>query len=348
MMTQAKQSLRDSRVMSEPEMYNRIADEIRVANTRYDVIVLDTFPRLRSINEAVIMGNFSWTLTHSRQRLIQAKNARYVKGEPCTPSDLARRYLDVKFPDVLRCRTSQYQAYQVHRSHPLYARPCLLEQGVYVDIASAYWSILKAIGWNCEYKPVHGGNTGFLGVGDSMRDFPFAGDKIARNCLVSLGIGRGMRMYSDGKFTVKKIGNVHRNLGLWCCVQDILNSVAYEMVALADARYVHTDGYLLPFEQLDTAMSILEAWGLPSRIKRIGRAKVYGTGSYAIGGYSTKRPLYNPVEMRSIRPAEDVDWLKAQFSVHAKRVLKQPDNAPTLSTDDITRWLFNQELDDNE
>lgn len=342
-------SYRDTRVMSQDAMYHAIYERVAEANERNEHIVLERFPLASMIDEPIIMGSFSWTLTVSRQRLINAKHACYVLGLPCTPADLARHYLAVKFPrvdkngkqskrSVLRCRAEQYQAFKRGIAHPLYADPCRLDMAAYVDIQSAYWSILKVVGWNVEYMPPTPTKNGLLGVGASMLDFPFAGNKLARNCLVSVGIGKGMRIYHKGKFTVKNIGNPYQNRGLWHLEQDVLNSIAWECVQ-AGAVYVNTDGYIFPHERLEEGLQIIQSWGLPYRIKHVGAARVFGTGAYDIGSHVHKSKALSRYRFSSMRPSYDAAWLKRKFSFFAAR-LNEPELPDALSPEAIANFIL--------
>lgn len=313
-------NFRNRLVMSPDAMYELIASEVQDAHHRYEHVVLEQFPSIHSFDCPIIMGSFGWTIPKTRQRLIHTKHALYIEGLVCTPADLARHYLSIKYPDMLRCRTSQYKAFSQRRYYPLYAKPCLLDCAAYIDIQSAYWSILQVLGWDVEYKPILNGKRGFFGVGQSMADWPFPDQKVARNCLVSIGIGKGIRQYHRGRFKVLKTGNPHANRGLWACIMDILNSIAYEAV-LAGAVYVNTDGYIFDISKLDEGMSVVEKWGLPVRIKHMGQCRVWGTGAYDINGHWSKRPIRNPNEVYSIRPVENIDWLREQVQFHARRTL---------------------------
>lgn len=304
---------------SEVDMMEALIKEVSASHDTYQHFVMDTFPRLRNIHERCICGSFSWTLPDSKRRLIYAPNAVYLDGKVCTPGDIARWYLKVKYPRRLRCSTAQYEEFAKHRHHPLYAIPCMIEDGYYVDCVSAYWSILKVVGWDVEYMPGR-----LLGVGSLMTDFPFAGNKLARNCLITNGIAMTMKLW-DGKeqrLLSMKQGSPKRNLGLWAIVQDVLNGLAVDVIR-AGALYVHTDGYICSGQSLPRVMEAIASWGLPAKIKYQGKATIYGSGAYDIDKHVHKQLIAVPQPIDSLCAPNHHEWLRAKFRYHAERTFEE-------------------------
>jgi hypothetical protein len=270
--------------------------------------LVSQFPPLHHFNpDAVWIGAFSRSIPAKRWRLVYAPVALFEGTTISTPPQVARAYLDYKYPKQLRATGKQLEFWKPRRVAPMYTEPGFYrDEMVYLDLKSAYWSILKVIGWDVEYFP------GMLVRRSSVADFPYPRNKIARNSLVTLGLPGTGFMWKDGKL----ISTPHSwrvNLGIWSAVQDILQAIANEMILRCGAVYVNTDGYIIPADAVEVAYGIADEWRVTFTEKGRGRASVYGVGAYAIGERrvrSGKRmsPAYSNI--RTFRP----DDLKRYFA----------------------------------
>jgi hypothetical protein len=248
-----------------------------------------------------------------KHRIIQEKNAIPFADTYASPSDLARLYLNLRWKKVRRrITTTQWKEfYENHRSTPLYVSPCHLDNAYYIDIRSAYWTILRSVGWDVDYHPL-----GWVRVVDplTVNDFPFPAQKMARNCLVSLAADgtRVMQIWDGQGIKYQKGGNPLVNKMLYAFVCDVLNTVASECIA-AGAVYAFTDGFICSSDHVEHIDAIIRSWGFDASIKHRGPCDVSGVGAYSFPDYTTKkfrRQAMRP--MSKINPVS-VDWLKPRF-----------------------------------
>lgn len=285
----------------------------------YRVHLLERWFSLRRLTCPAIIGVFSLTSQQTRQRWMLKKEVIEHEGVYLTPTDIARSYLEVKFGGKRRrITTLQWQNfYGFRRSAPVYAHPCTIQDAVYVDIQSAYWSILSACGWDVDYMPGK-----WVKKKSGLLDFPFAGHKMARNCLVSVASNEtgGMRIWTGKELLMKRAGNVFVNRMLWSFVMDVLNGIASECIA-AGAVYAYTDGFISERSTAQTIVDIISSWGLVASIKREGEAEIKGAGSYRIGEHQTgKYRLMRERAYDKVDRAVNVAFLKPRFRHFADSV----------------------------
>lgn len=229
-----------------------------------------------------------------------------------TPGDVVRDYLDFYFPARLRAFHNEAKFYDTHVSTPLFLRPGILSDGVYVDVKSAYFSIVNLVGWNVRYQP-----SSWVSPGRPCYDFPLANDtrriaKSARACLVSFGLHRKSTFWNGSKLSERATKNNHVNYGLWHIAQDILHAIASVAVQLG-ARYVHTDGYILPAGAAEILEEYIASWGFHSGRKGAGKTMVLGFGNFQVGEFRTKR--LRPIAGKPytyVRPVNG-GWLQRQL-----------------------------------
>lgn len=276
------------------QVWERLAEKASAYD--YEDLV-STFPPLHHFSpDAVWVGTFSRTVPSKKLRLLLKPAVRTEGRTHATPPQIARAYLDIKFPKQLRACKAQIDFWKPRRVQPMYTLPGMYNKEMcYVDLVAAYWSILSLVGWDVDYFP------GILVRRSSVCDFPYPEDKLARNSLVSLGLPGVGILYKDGKVIL--VPHSWRvNVGLWSAIQDILNGVADDMVKRAGAVYVNTDGYIIPAENINVAYGIAEEWGLPIREKHRGRATVYGVGAYSIGAKRCSHARKFAPSMQAINP----------------------------------------------
>lgn len=242
--------------------------------------LVNTWFPLAGYTETLILGVFSRSNMSQRHKWLHTKKAIHMDYGILSPAEMARIYLDVKYPNRKpRMTTRQYKEFWGRRrSPPLAVKPCKIDNAMYIDIKSAYWSITEIVGWDVDYSPSR-----FLGVQSSNNDFPYPDIKLARNSMVSVGLPGSVQIWHNQKVSVHKKGNRYINMVLWSLVQDVLNGVALDMIE-AGAIYAHTDGFIIPSNRFDAATSAIEAWGLDWSVKGQGRAEVRSVGEYVIEG----------------------------------------------------------------
>lgn len=277
----------------------------------WTVELTSIFPPITTFKDMVIIGGYTWTLPNRRHRIIKESDAWNFGGLGwLSPADIARDYLHVKYKNRRkRITTSQYDACVKNKPQaPIHSMPCKLPDAVYIDVHSAYWSIVRAVGWDVSYNPGK-----WLTCQSTVEDFPCPSIKAARNCLVSLGLPGGMTVWTGERLTVQKKSNPFINLVLWRLVQDVLNGIAWEMIGIG-AVYVMTDGYIVSRDTLGLAIEIIEEWGLEWTIKHEGKCRVNAPATYEFPGYKTKVPdRVKPIAMTKVYDP-GISWLKHRFS----------------------------------
>lgn len=322
-------------------------------NAKYDIHVLRKFFDIRRIDKPVILGSFSWSSQAIKTKWLSEPHVSNFGGGYVTPGDLARDYLALKYPNRrIRCTTAQWkECVGTKVEPPLYCNPCRLESASYLDLSGAFWQIVRNVGWDVGYLPGK-----FLISNSRMTDFPYSFHKMARNCLVSVGIPAPMRLWNGHAIEFIKKPSKFVNMILWRLVQDVLNSVAADMVD-AGCVYVYTDGYILPDDKLRLGFEILESWGLDYKIKMYGQADIVTPANYAFwnpvdGFRSTKvyqRRRYNKRRFVDKIYRGDRVWLRTQFKRFADYARREwefvTQEFDTNEMQDISNdWLADREL----
>lgn len=301
-----------------PALNDHMEQAYYARNALYrDIRVFARMPDIHLIQEPVWVGIFSWSLQKTKARWLKGNTLVNMGFGVQTPTDVVRDYLAWKHPKKLKACGSQARAITAHRSTPLYLKPGVLTDGVYVDIKSAYFSLVNLVGWDVDYFPGK-----WVVPGQPCYDFPLANDtrrigKAARACLVSIGLSHTATKWSGSEFYAVKTQNRLRNYGLWSIAQDILHAIAEKAVALG-AIYAHTDGYILPNGAADLLQEYISDWGLGSGRKGQGPTMVLGFGNFICGEFKTKR--LRPISGKPYRGVYSVDgkWLQSQLSRRIK------------------------------
>lgn len=293
--------------------HSSIVAHLQERHEKQKITVVDGFPMLTTVQDNVMLGSFSWYWMQEKHKHILRPFAFKFDNLITTPAEVARTYLELKYKRQ-RATQEQLQYFRVKKSAPLYAKPHRFEEGVYIDIKSAYWQLLQIVGWDADYSSGH-----WLGRGEPMDDFPYADIKLSRNCLVTAGLPSEAQFWkgSDRKFQTLATHNRSSNLGIWALIMDILHGVAWDAIA-AGAVYAHTDGFICSRERVSHVMGAIAEWGLQSRIKKSGEAQVYGVGSYTFGNQSTNTPKQNH-DYDGLLLSNDRKWLKSKIRFFAER-----------------------------
>lgn len=294
-------------------MYDKMETVCSEKYSGYTVHLLDRWPPLSSIDCECYIGSMVMTSQVSKQRWMLKKHAVPFAGTWVTAADLARAYLNIKYKGVKRrITTIQWKEFYEHRRQmPLSAFPCEIPNAYYIDIRSAYWTILRAVGWEVDYMPLK-----WLSVKNDLtvNDFPFQENKMARNCLVSLAAdgSRMMQVWTGKEIQYRKGGNGLVNKMLYSLVADVLNAVACECLA-AGAVYSFTDGFIVPDYAVGAVEDTIAAWGLSTSVKHAGPSTVKSVGAYRIGGFRTKKFDRQGGHSFSKIAAHRTEWLRKRF-----------------------------------
>lgn len=267
----------------------------------------------RTYKGVLILGAFTWTAPNEKEKWMRDHWARDIgAGVWVTPGDIARIYLGLKYPNRrVKMTTEQYKVcVKAHYYPPRYAAPTLLENGaVYFDLSGAYWQIVRACGWDADYLPGQ-----FLGRNSDMTDFPFRHEKMARNCLVSVGDSSEMNLWTGSRIIWQKSSNPFVNKVLWRLVCDVLHGVACDCLR-AGANYIYTDGYICSAADSSAVAEAIMSWGLRFGIKAQGeRGEIRAPASYLVGDYVTK-PYRDSTRAQSFSNLYDpgCQWLRPRF-----------------------------------
>lgn len=295
----------------------RMAKHKADRDSGWTITLVDDFPPLTELTEYTYLGSFSWTLTASKVKLYLKEFAVETLAGWATPAELARDFVHVMgyAKEYRRLTTEQWRYYVENpRWHPLYAKPSVFGDGVYMDLRAAYWSILKVVGWSPDVNPGY-----WFAIANPVHDFPYPENKLARNCLVSIGIPTTSTVWDGTQIIQVPSRSPFRNFMLHGVVMDVLRGVAHDMVR-AGAVYVHTDGYIFRHDDKYKAETVAAEWGLPIGVKHRGLTNVRKAGDYDIGGRTS-----GIVGMSVSEHLDDLDfhyraWLKERFSAWAQRL----------------------------
>lgn len=313
--TTQSHKLPDNLSVSQRYMLALMVERMKERGEGWTKNIIEAWFPVTRLDEATILGSFVWTQNTTKTKWILKSYAYDIGGGWVTPGDIARDYLALKFPNRKpRISTTQYnEIVKIPRFAPLACRVGQWD-GIYLDLKSAYWSILKVIGWDVEYRPGK-----YIGIGQDVRDFPAEHVKLARNCLVSCGLPGEMRLWTGKDLIFVKRQNKYVNLMLWALVQDVLNGLAHDMCYYAGAVYVHTDGYIVPTDRERDAYNVASSWGLVLGEKARGLATVRGIGDYSIGEVQSKRlETTHPRNHWKIEP-HSRNWLRDKFKRLSER-----------------------------
>lgn len=241
---------------------------------KYQSVLLSEWFPLTDLKTFTFIGGFTWTNSEQHKRWMAAQWVDNIGAGWCTPAEIARDYIRVKYKRQ-KATAKQKEAFSMRRFAPLYCVPGTYEDMTYFDLKAAYWTVIQTVGWDAQYFPNR-----WLGRRSFMNDFPSYKNKLARNCLVSVGLSTPIRAWTGEKLVFVEKANTMPNRAIWALCMDVLHGIADDMVK-AGAVYVHTDGYILPTKNLKYAYEVCESWGVTGRVKDSSAyALIKATGSY--------------------------------------------------------------------
>lgn len=306
--------LGDGKIKGSPTL-DAIITKVHDRQDKWKTIRQNPLPMPQEITETAILGSFSYALQETHRRIIRSDLLVSVNGTADTPPSIARDYLKLKFGKAERVKHTQIlRLRETYRDYPLLAKPQKFDEGFYIDIKSAYWSILQISGWRVDYYPGR-----WLMRGQGVRDFPFQDpdhrpQKIARHALVSSGVMGELSQWRPRDRTIVSIkaGNPLINSQLIGLVHDVLHSIAVQ-ARRAGAIYTATDGYICPnTKTMMKVDQIIKDWGLVGRVKAYGPGEVYGPGAYRVGPVKSRSPARGRIN--NIKAGEYDKWLQPRFA----------------------------------
>lgn len=292
---------------------------------QWQTFYVQKFPDEKYFNELVILGTFSYSLPSTRRRIV-AERIKLDEEIYETPSAIARDYLRHVYKCGPKATRRQLENVRGIPPVPSYAAPRSFADGRYIDIQSAYWSLMKIIGWNVDYNPGL-----WLSPGRPPSDFPFPDHKVARNCLVSAGrMGGvdpetkepiGIPIYDPHKlpgnpYTTLIRGSELKNNQLVRLIHDVLNAIADQAIK-EGAIYANNDGYIVPDEaSANRVIGVVMDWGLMPRIKARGGGRVKASGTYEVGKIKTLNyeAMGGVLPIRNVYSPDYAKWLQKEFS----------------------------------
>lgn len=293
-------------MISEHELLDMMFERARKRQTKSDYYIGD-LPQLRDLPTRTIIGLTSYFQTVEHNRFILPLSVVDIGFGQQTQSEIARDYLSVKYARRPAIRLSQLPELTKPRNAPQYCRPTEQFEGVYIDLKSAYWSILKLGGWDVDYMPFK-----WLSRRSTVNDFPAPQLKVARNTLVSLSRQSHLTIWTGNKLIQEKAPAQFLNSALWAFTMDVLHSIAFEMKQIG-ALYINCDGYILPVEKEAQAFDVIRSWGLEAGIKGRGEAYIKAVGVYGVGNHQSKHKNKIMPSYWDNVYGDYKDWLKPRF-----------------------------------
>lgn len=274
------------------------------------VNIIDVMPKAEELPDGTTVGYYSVSLP-TGEKYIPYQYAKTHEGMTDTETSFTRQWLRTKGKRIIR--RAEYLHYRSTRT-PLYVRPSILDDAVYVDIVSAFPSIYKFLGWKTDY--IRGR---YWGV-DKPMPYPFPMSwKAGRSFVVSgarhLQYGRYV---NKGKIEVKPYISALSNPPLVAGVYDVLSMVARFSQYALNAVYWNVDGGIIPAMGAEILIPFLQSIGLEARIKYDGKATVLSSGYWKIGGHETVRyqqnkPGYAHAGDFIPMTKEDAEWVYKNF-----------------------------------
>jgi hypothetical protein len=260
--------------------------------------VVDEFPDFRDYEYAKI-GLFS--MTTKRERFIDAATAINSEEIVETPSWFFRRYLETSGASFVKKHPPRTVC-----SYPYKAIPCQLPYAFYIDIKSAYLQIAQSFGAEVFTKPPF-----ICAYGDNkFTDNLFAEHKITRSLIVSATYEKAR--YNEWRRTTNDLSTItfpNRNFAphLHAAIFGTLHAI--QSIVDNYSVYAHTDGFIVPFYQVEKACKVLDNFELQYTIKEEGFCQIKGIGVYRFGGRTDRFNLARTRAAKFIDNANDRWWL---------------------------------------
>lgn len=254
--------------------------------------LVDQLPKFFNYDYA-ILGNF--TLTTKTQRFLLNDYAINYNDKIESPSHhFSAVCKDLHFP--------KRKTYDDMLSYPFKAIPCKLSYGFYVDVAHAFSQIAEVYGYECVFREAR-----YFGYGKTFYVPLCSTNKLARALLVS-GTGKEstMREWKNHEIITRKFPNSNYAPCLRYAIQATLHAIQF---AITDYTvYAHTDGAIIPFQNLKHVEHIFDRYHINWTIKGEGYTEIYNVGDYRIGVQTTRKHHVQSKKPHTNIRAINADW----------------------------------------
>lgn len=253
----------------------------RIYKLRDKIRVLDALPALENMPNGSIMG-YNTAILPSKVKLIGFPFVRELGEDIDTETGFTRRFMKTLPRRIIR--PDEFLSYQTTRP-PMFVKPAILPDAVYIDLRAAYPSIYKNIGWGSDYA-----RGKYWGVSDCLV-YPYNPEWKAGRSFVVTGARHVQfgRYVKDGAIVTKPYKSPFSNPPLVAGVYDVLSTVARFAQYAARAIYWNVDGGIIPFKALEMVKAFALSIGLDAREKYRGDAIVLNGGYWKVGNKETVR-----------------------------------------------------------
>lgn len=281
------------------------------------IIVVDRIPDAKTLPNGAMMGYYSVTIPQVKMKLVPYQYLKEYRGMHETETGFTRQYM--RTLPKRKIRKEEYYQYRVTRP-PLYVRPAIVKDAIYVDLKAAYPSIYKKLGWITDYVRMK-----YWGVGDPLH-YPYPMTwKAGRSFIVSGArhVQYGRHIY-NGRIEVKKYMSPFSNPPLVSGVYDVLSMIARFAEYSLHACYWNVDGGIMHRKAADIFLPFIESIGLQASIKYEGKAVVMSSGYWKVGAHETKN--YEASKPSKISSGDyipvtkdEAEWIYKNFRSIAER-----------------------------
>lgn len=221
--------------------------------------------------------------TTDRKRQYVAEDS--IVGDPPRPfPDYARAIL--RFFANKRAEPHGRSFMKIETHPPRYARPGRYQDCVYIDLSSAYPTIM-AFFYPCKYNRHRYLTLAWEDAKEKLETIQQV-DKRARVSAFGIAITNRATILDNTtkniQFRTVKTLNKLANGDIQKLAYDYLQAIASLIVETCQPVYIHTDGYIIPWDNLGKLEEILgEYWIGKWKIKARGEADIRTAGSYRVG-----------------------------------------------------------------
>lgn len=244
--------------------------------------LVDKLPRPAELPDGTILGMYSVYIPEGRIRIIEKRWIRKYQGQMDTETGFTRQW--TKTLKKRGFNKPQLKGWSQSRP-PLYCKPGVIEDAVYIDIIKSYPSIYKIVGWGVEYL-----RDSYLAV-DSPLLYPYPLEwKVGYSYVVTGAIPVGWRTFvKSGRAISVKNYNENSNPCLVSATYDILGMLGRAAAYSFGARYWNIDGGIMPARSAEPFLEFCKKIGLGAGIKSAGRAVIVSAGYWKCGEKFTCR-----------------------------------------------------------
>lgn len=217
---------------------------------------------------------------------------------PVTSGELARRYLRRVFADVKR-RPPSPRASGFGWTPPALCRPVRHRPLAYVDIASAYWQMIRP------FRPddVILGDEVFRGSAEWLTPEAVTEDRRLRHAIHGSIFANRIKFYRYGSLVVAPRTNVWSNPTMARYCMQTLHAVCGRLAADTNLHAWMTDAAIVDTDDAEPVTRFLEReWLLASRLKARGSGAVLNATTYQVGDKASLNLVHGTVRLLDAEP----------------------------------------------